>query len=223
MSKSIIVALDEYKQIKFEQVLDQLDPNLCMVKIGSVSFNSLGRGVVIEAANKGFDVFLDLKLHDIPNTVKKSIKGLADLPIKMMTVHTSGGLKMLQESLDAVKDTNIKIFGVTALTSLADEDSQAIYRCNAKDQVLAMLELAMKSGIHGVVCSPHELSLVKNNSDLLTITPGIRMKSLGDDQTRTMSPKEAIDNGSNFLVIGRPIRASTDIKHSLQEIYDSIQ
>ncbi|EJP74040.1 MAG: orotidine 5'-phosphate decarboxylase [SAR86 cluster bacterium SAR86B] len=223
MSKSIIVALDEYKQTKFEQVLDQLDPNLCMIKIGSVSFNSLGREVVIEAANKGFDVFLDLKLHDIPNTVKKSIEGLVDLPIKMMTVHTSGGLKMLQESLDAVKDTNIKIFGVTALTSLADEDTQTIYRCNAKDQVLAMLELAMQSGIHGVVCSPHELSLVKNNSDLLTITPGIRMKSLGDDQTRTMSPKEAIDNGSNFLVIGRPITASTNIKNSLQEIYDSIQ
>ena len=223
MSKSIIVALDEYKQTKFEQVLDQLDPNLCMVKIGSVSFNSLGREAVIETANKGFDVFLDLKLHDIPNTVKKSIKGLAELPIKMMTVHTSGGLRMLQASLDAVKDTKIKIFGVTALTSLADEDTQTIYRCNAKDQVLAMLELAMQSGIHGVVCSPHELSLVKNNSDLLTITPGIRMKSLGDDQTRTMSPKEAIDNGSNFLVIGRPITASTDIKNSLQEIYDSIQ
>ena len=223
MSKSIIVALDEYKQTKFEQVLDQLDPNLCMVKIGSVSFNSLGREAVIKAANKGFDVFLDLKLHDIPNTVKKSIEGLAELPIKMMTVHTSGGLRMLQESLDAVKDTNIKIFGVTALTSLADEDTQTIYRCNAKDQVLAMLELAMQSGIHGVVCSPHELSLVKNNSDLLTITPGIRMKSLGDDQTRTMSPKEAIDNGSNFLVIGRPITASTNIKNSLQEIYDSIQ
>jgi len=223
MSKSIIVALDEYKQTKFEQVLDQLDPNLCMVKIGSVSFNSLGREAVIETANKGFDVFLDLKLHDIPNTVKKSIKGLAELPIKMMTVHTSGGLRMLQASLDAVKDTKIKIFGVTALTSLADEDTQTIYRCNAKDQVLAMLELAMQSGIHGVVCSPHELSLVKNNSDLLTITPGIRMKSLGDDQTRTMSPKEAIDNGSNFLVIGRPITMSANIKDSLQEIHDSIQ
>ena len=223
MSKSIIVALDEYKQTKFEQVLDQLDPNLCMVKIGSVSFNSLGREAVIKAANKGFDIFLDLKLHDIPNTVKKSIEGLADLPIKMMTVHTSGGLRMLQESINAVKDTNIKIFGVTALTSLADEDTQTIYRCNAKDQVLSMIQLAVQSGIHGVVCSPHELSLVKNNSDLLTITPGIRTKSLGDDQTRTMSPKEAIDNGSNFLVIGRPITASTNIKNSLQEIYDSIQ
>ena len=223
MNKSIIVALDEYKKTKFEQVLDQLDPNLCMVKIGSVSFNSLGKDAVIKAANKGFDIFLDLKLHDIPNTVKKSIEGLADLPIKMMTVHTSGGLRMLQESLNAVKDTNIKIFGVTALTSLADEDTQTIYRCNVKDQVLSMIQLAVQSGIHGVVCSPHELSLVKNNSDLLTITPGIRMKSLGDDQARTMSPKEAIDNGSNFLVIGRPITASTNIKNSLQEIYDSIQ
>ena len=174
MSKSIIVALDEYKKTKFEQVLYQLDPNLCMIKIGSVSFNSFGREAVIKAANKGFDIFLDLKLHDIPNTVKKSIEGLADLPIKMMTVHTSGGPKMLQESVKAVKNTNIKIFGVTALTSLADKDTQIIYRCNAKDQVLAMLELALQSGIHGVVCSPHELCLVKNNSDLLTITPGIR-------------------------------------------------
>ena len=93
MSKSIIVALDEYKQTKFEQVLDQLDPNLCMVKIGSVSFNSLGRDGSYKSCCKGFDIFLDLKLHDIPNTVKKSIEGLADLPIKMMTVHTSGGSK----------------------------------------------------------------------------------------------------------------------------------
>lgn len=223
MTKSIIVALDEHEQIKFDKLIDQLDPSLCMVKVGSVSFNSLGRKAVIKAANKGFDVFLDLKLHDIPNTVKKSIQGLADLPIKMMTVHTSGGLRMLQESVNAVKDTNIKVFGVTALTSLGDEDTQIIYRCDVKDQVLAMLELAMQSGIHGVVCSPHELSLVKNNSKLLTMTPGIRIKSLGDDQTRTMSPKEAIDNGSNFVVIGRPITSSSNIKKSLQEIYDSIQ
>ena len=223
MTKSIIVALDEHEKIKFDKILDQLDPNLCMVKIGSVSFNSLGREAVINAAKKGFDIFLDLKLHDIPNTVKKSIEGLADLPIKMITVHTSGGLRMLQESADAVKNTNIRIFGVTALTSLANEDTQTIYRCNAEDQVLAMLKLAVQSGIHGVVCSPHEISLVKNNSDLLIITPGIRIRSLGDDQSRIMSPKEAIDNGSDFLVIGRPITASTNIKNSLQEIYDSIQ
>ena len=223
MTKSIIVALDEHDQTKFNKLLDLLDPNLCMVKVGSVSFNSLGRKCVTDAAQKGFDVFLDLKLHDIPNTVRKSIEGLSDLPIKMMTVHISGGLKMLEESVLASKDTNIKIFGVTALTSLEDKDTHIIYRRNTKEQVLRMIELAKESHIHGVVCSPHELSLVKNNSDLLTITPGIRIKNLEDDQARSMTPKEAIDNGSNFLVIGRPITTSSDIKNSLKEIYDSIQ
>ena len=223
MKHSIIVALDEHNQEKFDDVLNQLDPGLCMVKIGSVSFNSLGRECVLKAAKKGFDVFLDLKLHDIPNTVKKSIDGLVNLPIKMMTVHASGGQRMLEESVVATINTDIKIFGVTALTSLSDTDTNFIYKREAKEQVLAMIELAKKSSIHGVVCSPQELSLVKNNSNLLTITPGIRLKSLDDDQTRVMTPKEAIDNGSDFLVIGRPITASNNIKDSLKEIYDSIQ
>ena len=223
MKHSIIVALDEYDQIKFDSVLDQLDPNLCMVKVGSVSFNSLGRESVLKAASKGFDIFLDLKLHDIPNTVKKSVEGLKNLPIKMMTVHTSGGQKMLEESVAAIINTDIQIFGVTVLTSLSNTDTNFIYKREAREQVLAMIELAKKSFIHGVVCSPQELSLVKNNSNLLTITPGIRLKSLGDDQTRVMTPKEAIDNGSDFLVIGRPITASNNIKNSLKEIYDSIQ
>ena len=223
MKHSIIVALDEHNQENFDDVLSQLDPGLCMVKIGSVSFNSLGRECVIKAANKGFDLFLDLKLHDIPNTVKKSIDGLVNLPIKMMTVHASGGQKMLEESVAATMNTDIKIFGVTALTSLSDTDTNFIYKRKAKEQVLAMIDLAKKSSIHGVVCSPQELSLVKNISNLLTITPGIRLKSLDDDQTRVMTPKEAIDNGSDFLVIGRPITASSSIKNSLKEIYDSIQ
>ena len=223
MKHSLIVALDEHNQENFDDVLSQLDPGLCMVKIGSVSFNSLGRECVLKAANKGFDIFLDLKLHDIPNTVKKSIDGLVNLPIKMMTVHASGGQKMLEESVAATINTDIKIFGVTALTSLSDTDTNFIYKREAKEQVLAMIDLAKKSSIHGVVCSPQELSLVKNNSNLLTITPGIRLKSLDDDQTRVMTPKEAIDNGSDFLVIGRPITASNSIKNSLKEIYDSIQ
>ena len=223
MTKSIIVALDEHEQAKFDKVLNQLNPDLCLVKIGSVSFNSLGREAIEKAADKGFDIFLDLKLHDIPNTVKKSIQGLTDLPIKMMTVHISGGLKMLQASIEAVKDTNIKIFGVTALTSLTDTDTKNIYRRIVKEQVKSMIKLAIESNIHGVVCSPQELSLIKNSSDLLTITPGIRINNLGDDQARTMTPKQAIDKGSDFLVIGRPITSSINIKHSLQEIYDSIR
>ncbi len=223
MTKQIIVALDEYDQIKFDKVLNQLDPDLCMVKVGSVSFNSLGRASISKAARKGFDIFLDLKLHDIPNTVKKSIEGLKNLPIKMMTVHTSGGQKMLEESVAATNDTDIKIFGVTALTSLSNSDTNFIYNRQPEEQVLSMVELAKKSYIHGVVCSPQELSLVKNNSNLLTITPGIRLKSLGDDQARVMLPKEAIDNGADFLVIGRPITASSNIKNALIEIHESIQ
>ena len=223
MTKSIIVALDEHEEIKFDRALDQLDPNLCMIKVGSVSFNSLGRESIFKAADKGFEIFLDLKLHDIPNTVKKSIEGLADLPIKMMTVHTSGGLRMLKESVKASKDNNIKIFGVTVLTSLSDEDTNIIFRRNSKEQVLEMVEIAKESNLHGVVCSPQELSLVKNHSNLLTITPGIRINNLSDDQARTMTPKEAIDNGSDFIVIGRPITSSSNIKNSLKEIYESIQ
>ena len=130
---------------------------------------------------------------------------------------------MLEESIKATSDTNIKIFGVTVLTSLGDKDTEKIYKRNTNDQVLAMIKLAKESGIHGVVCSPHELGLVKNNSNLLTITPGIRINNIEDDQTRTLTAKEAIDNGSDFLVIGRPITASTNINNSLREIYDSIQ
>ena len=219
----IIVAIDEINFKKASNILDSLDPGKCMIKIGSVSFNSIGSEIIYHASEKGFDIFLDLKLHDIPNTVKKSVEGLKNLPIKMMTVHTSGGQKMLEESVAAIIDTDIKIFGVTALTSLGDIDTNYIYKRQAEEQVLAMIELATKSNIHGVVCSPQELSLVKSNSNLLTITPGIRLKSLNDDQARVMTPKQAIDNGSDFLVIGRPITAADDIKKSLIEIHDSIQ
>ena len=171
----------------------------------------------------GFEIFLDLKLHDIPNTVKKSIEGLIDLPISMMTVHISGGRKMLSEAVSVTRNSQIKIFGVTALTSLSDDDTKLIYKRSAKDQVLTMIELAKKSKIDGVVCSPQELDLVKGNSNLLTITPGIRLlQSNDDDQTRTMTPQEAVNNGSDYLVIGRPITASDNISQALIEIYESI-
>ena len=186
MKNSIIVAIDEYDSIKFDEVLNKLDPSKCMVKIGSVSFNSLGKDSILRAARKGFEIFLDLKLHDIPNTVRKSIEGFAGLPISMITVHTSGGKKMLQEAMLVCKDKGIKIFGVTALTSLTNDDSQYIFKRSAEEQVLAMIHLAKQTKIDGVVCSPHELKLVKKSSDLLTITPGIRlsqkMKTINQEQ-----------------------------------------
>ena len=222
MSKSIIVAVDESNIDSFKRVIDSLDNNLCMVKIGSVSFNALGHQVILYAANKGFDIFLDLKLHDIPNTVKKSIEGLVSLPIKMLTIHISGGKQMMQAAMQAVERSNIKVFGVTALTSLSDVDTNQIYKRDAVDQVETMLDLAEESGIDGVVCSPHELHLVAARDSLLSITPGIRLRDSDDDQNRVMTPKEAIDLGANYIVMGRPITEAQDIKDALQEIYNSV-
>jgi len=223
MTKQIITAVDESNLDLFKEIIDSLDSDLCMVKIGSVSFNALGHEAVLYAANKDFDIFLDLKLHDIPNTVKKSIEGLVNLPIQMMTIHTSGGKQMMQAAMEAVEGTNIKVFGVTALTSLSDIDTNQIYKRDAADQVAAMLDLAEESGIDGVVCSPHELHLVAKRESLLSITPGIRLRDSDDDQSRVMTPKEAIDLGVNFIVIGRPITASGNTKEALKEIHNSIQ
>ena len=222
MSKTIIVAVDETQLENFQNVVDSLDSDLCMIKIGSVSFNALGHQAISYASNKGFKIFLDLKLHDIPNTVKKSIKGLVSLPIDMMTIHTSGGLEMMKAAKNAVDGTDIKIFGVTALTSLSDEDTSLIFKRTAAEQVNTMLDLAEQAGIDGVVCSPHELSLVTRRESLLSITPGIRLKDSKDDQNRVMTPKDALKQGANFLVIGRPITEAKNIKEALLEIHDYI-
>ena len=219
----IIVAIDEINYNKASAVIDNLDPKKCMVKIGSVSFNSIGHEIIFYAAKKGFDIFLDLKLHDIPNTVKKSIEGLTSLPISMLTIHASGGKDMMLAAMEAVSNSKVKVFGVTALTSLSDEDSMNIYNRTSSDQVNAMLDLVESVGLDGVVCSPHELKLIGLRKSLLSITPGIRVRDLNDDQKRFMTPKEAIDQGSDFLVIGRPITSSPNIKESLNEIYMSIQ
>ena len=222
MSKIIIVAVDETQLGNFQIVVDSLDSDLCMIKIGSVSFNALGHQAISYASNKGFKIFLDLKLHDIPNTVKKSIKGLVSLPIDMMTIHTSGGLEMMKAAIKAVEGSDIKIFGVTALTSLSDEDTSLIFKRTAAEQVNTMLDLAEQAGIDGVVCSPHELSLVSKRKSLLSITPGIRLKDSNDDQNRVMTPKDALKQGANFLVIGRPITEAKNIKEALLEIHNSI-
>ena len=219
----IIVAVDEIDFKKATSIIDNLDPKKCLVKIGSVSFNSIGHEIISYTAKKGFDIFLDLKLHDIPNTVEKTIKGLSVLPIKILTIHTSGGKDMMIAAMKAASGTGIKIFGVTTLTSLSDNDTDIIFQRSASEQVSAMLDLAEIAGIDGVVCSPHELELVKNRDSLLSITPGIRLKDSKDDQKRVMTPKKAIDLGADYLVIGRPITTSDDIKKSLNDIHESIQ
>jgi len=219
----IIVAIDEINFERASEIINKLDSSKCMIKIGSVVFNSIGLKVIDYASQQGFDIFLDLKLHDIPNTVKKSIESLTSLPIKMLTVHTSGGKDMMSAAIEAVSGTDIKVFGVTVLTSLSDEDTNTIFKRSSSKQVEAMLDLAELADIDGVVCSPHELENVKKRESLLSITPGIRLQDSDDDQKRVMTPKEAIDLGADYLVIGRPITSSENIGESLNKIFQSIQ
>ena len=217
----IIVAIDETNFERASEIIHDLDSKKCMLKIGSVAFNSIGHKIIRFASEKGFEIFLDLKLHDIPNTVKKSIQGLISLPINMLTIHTSGGKDMMMAAMEAVSGSQIKVFGVTALTSLNNDDTKYIFQRTPSEQVNAMLDLSEEAGIDGVVCSPHELELVSKRN-LLSITPGIRIQESDDDQKRVMTPKEAINLGADYLVIGRPITASKDIKKSLNEIYQSL-
>ena len=135
-----------------------------------------------------FEIFLDLKLHDIPNTVKKSVEGLVSLPIKMLTIHTSGGKNMMESAMEGVSGSDIKVFGVTALTSLSDDDTYEIYRRSATEQVNAMLDLAESACIDGVVCSPYELELVSKRESLLSITPGIRLDESNDKVSIKLNP-----------------------------------
>ena len=218
----IIVAIDETTFERASEVIEDLDSKKCMVKIGSVAFNTIGHKIISFASEKGFEIFLDLKLHDIPNTVKKSIQGLTSLPINMLTIHISGGKDMMMSAMEAVSGSEIKVFGVTALTSLNNNDTKYIFKRTTSEQVNAMLDLAEDAGIDGVVCSPHELELVSKRDNLLSITPGIRLHESNDDQKRVMTPREAIDLGANYLVIGRPITESKDITKSLNEIYQSL-
>ena len=223
MSNPIIVAVDEVKSKSFKEIVDSLDNDLCMIKVGSVSFNAMGHEAINYVASKGFKIFLDLKLHDIPNTVKKSIEGLISLPLSMLTIHTSGGLEMMKAAKQALQSSDIKLFGVTALTSLSDEDTNIIFKRSASRQVQAMLDLAEAAGIDGVVCSPLELELVTQRKSLESITPGIRILKSNDDQTRVMTPKEAIKKGANHIVIGRPITNASNISKALKEIHNSLE
>ena len=221
----IIVAIDTFDLGEASAILDQLDPDLCKIKIGSVVFNSLGKSFLNEASSRGFKIFLDLKLHDIPNTVYETILGFHDCPIDMLTVHLSGGEEMLKKAMLAGKSINTKVIGVSILTSLKESDTMALFDNKLDHQIRNLFEIAVKANLDGVVCSPHELEMSNTilNSDSIKITPGIRDIRVEDDQSRTMSAKEAIEKGATFLVIGRPITQAQNILTALNIFSDSIE
>jgi len=220
----IIVAIDSFDLTKANAILDQLDPDLCRVKIGSVVFNALGKSFLQSVSQGGFKIFLDLKLHDIPNTVHETILGFNDCAIDMLTVHLSGGEDMLAKAMLAAKSINTKVIGVSVLTSMKESDTLALFGNSLNDQILNLFELAKKTNLDGIVCSPLELEIANNilNPSTIKITPGIRDIKVEDDQERTMSAKKAIENGSSFVVIGRPITQAEDISKELKNFNDSI-
>tara|TARA_B100001778_G_C18449153_1_gene565882 strand:- start:165 stop:848 length:684 start_codon:yes stop_codon:yes gene_type:complete len=220
----IIVAIDTFDLKKANAILDQLNPELCKIKIGSVVFNALGKSFLKEVSLRGFKIFLDLKFHDIPNTVHETILGFQDSSIDMLTVHLSGGEEMLQKALFAAQAIQTKVIGVSILTSLNESDSLALFNNNINDQIINLFKLAKKTNIDGIVCSPHEAQVASKVLDphSIIITPGIRNIENEDDQKRTMTAKDAIESGATFLVIGRPITQAEDISLALKSFNDSI-
>ena len=220
----IIVAIDTFDLKQANAILDQLNPNICLVKIGSVIFNALGKTFLKHVSSRGFKIFLDLKLHDIPNTVYETIIGFNDCKIDMLTVHLSGGEEMLNKAMLAAKSINAKVIGVSILTSLDEKDSLALFNNKIEDQISHLFKIALKANIDGIVCSPHELEIANTilGTHVIKITPGIRDVKVEDDQERTMSAKEAIKKGSTYLVIGRPITQADDVAHALQNFNDTI-
>ena len=229
MSKRIIIALDFERVNQAKELLAQLDPSLCRVKIGKELFVVAGPDLVRDVVSDGFDVFLDLKFHDIPNTVERAVKVAADLGVWMLNVHASGGFTMMEQARLALKGLGPDrpmLVGVTVLTSLAIDDLQQIgIDREPEEQVSKLAFLCRDAGLDGVVCSAAETSLLRAQlpQDFCLVTPGIRRpEDMGDDQKRIVGPVEAIQSGSNYLVVGRPITRSDAPSDVLNEFNSAI-
>jgi len=224
----VIVALDFDNLQAALALAEQLDPTQCRVKVGKELFTRAGPELVKKLVTLGFDVFLDLKFHDIPNTTAKAISAAADLGVWMTNVHASGGSRMMMAAKQALEQqgSSMLLIGVTVLTSMDDSDiaELGIGRSPA-EQVLHLANLAANSGLDGVVCSAMEAAALKAElgSDFKLVTPGIRLPdNAADDQRRVVSPPEAMALGSDYLVIGRPITQSSDPLGTLLKINQSL-
>ncbi|MFW3962141.1 orotidine-5'-phosphate decarboxylase [Acinetobacter radioresistens] len=225
---SIIVALDAKSQYDALKVADQLDPSLCRVKVGKELFTHEGPSIIKNLQNKGFEVFLDLKFHDIPNTTAQAVCAAADLGVWMVNVHASGGRKMMETCVERLKAGQYptQLIAVTVLTSQTRDDLRDIgLDIEPFEQVKRLAKLTQESGLDGVVCSAQEAPLLRKElgQDFALVTPGIRPAgSSADDQKRIVTPKQAMLDGSTHLVIGRPITQSTDPAGTLKEILASL-
>ena len=224
----LIVALDYHNQNQALEMADLLDPKACRVKVGKELFTSSGPSVVEALQRKGFDVFLDLKFHDIPNTTANAVAVAAELGVWMVNVHASGGRKMMDACVNKLANFTQKplLIAVTVLTSMAEADlSEVGIHVSPMDHVLALANQAKLSGLDGVVCSAHETALLhaKFGKGFNLVTPGIRPSfAEKGDQQRIMTPQDALLAGSDYLVIGRPITQSGDPSEALKKVLTEI-
>ncbi|MGL5759318.1 orotidine-5'-phosphate decarboxylase [Plesiomonas sp.] len=225
----IIVALDYADQSAALAFVDRIDPACCRLKVGKEMFTLFGPEFVRALHQRGFEVFLDLKFHDIPNTCARAVAAAAELGVWMVNVHASGGERMMSAARDILlpygKDAPLLI-GVTVLTSMEDSDLAGIgIEVSPHEQVERLALLALRSGLDGVVCSAQEASMLKQRcgADFMLVTPGIRPEGAdAGDQRRIMTPKQAVLAGVDYMVIGRPITQSIDPAQMLQTIYQSL-
>ena len=213
-NKRLIIALDFKNIDEMSHFISNLDPQKCIVKVGLQLFISEGPKVLDFLSQSGFEIFLDLKLHDIPNTVRKSVEEISQYNVKFTTIHLQGGRDMILAA-NEVKG-NTKILGVSLLTSLDNSDTRELYNNNFNKQFDNLINLAMETKIDGIVCSSQELELIEYSS-LIKVVPGIRNQDSTDDQKRVMTSSEAYSNGADYIVVGRPI---TQAKHVEEAIKD---
>lgn len=229
MTPKLIVALDFDNQDSALQLIDKLDPLQCALKVGSELFTLLGPQFIRQLVGKQFRVFLDLKFHDIPNTVAKACHSAAELGVWMINVHALGGLKMLQaakKSLESYGQDKPLLIAVTVLTSFEEGELASVGISHSLlDEVKNLAKLARDAGLDGIVSSAHEVETIKQvcGNSFITVTPGIRLpNNLKDDQSRVMTPQQAIKAGSDFLVIGRPITQAANPSEVVSAILSDI-
>ncbi|MGF1643227.1 MAG: orotidine-5'-phosphate decarboxylase [Thiotrichales bacterium] len=228
MGSRIIVALDFSSPDRAIEFVGRLDPAWCRLKVGFELFLAGGPSLVEQLRRRGFDVFLDLKFHDIPNTVASASRVAARLGVWMVNVHAAGGARMIEAAREAlVRESHPPLLiAVTVLTSMAAIDLSEIgVTLDPADQVARLAELAARAGADGVVCSAREAARLRQQRgpSFCLVTPGIRPGSTADDQRRVMTPRAAIEAGSDYLVIGRPITQAADPVAALNEILVSLQ
>jgi len=215
--------LDYNNEEEALEFIDNIDPNLCRIKIGKELFTMIGPRIIHELHKKGFEIFLDLKFHDIPTTVYKACVSAFSLNVWMLNIHLSGGYDMACAAMNAKRDcqSDSKLIGVTALTSLSDNDCKRIYGCNRLEQINKLKGIGLDANIDGFVCSPCDINALKVD-DKIFVTPGIRTDNNTNDHYKIMTPLEAIKLGSNYLVIGRSITESSNPNKTLEEIVKSL-